>query len=415
MRGAPKVRPRNVRQTVARIWEYFGGERVRIVGVFGLVVVEAAFRILGPYLIGRAIDAMAALLGSGAADASALRGLQFPVLSLLAVYLGSGGATTLHGWVMAGVSQRMVRNVRRTLFAKLQRLPLSFFDLRTHGDLMSRVTNDVDAVSTTVSQSAVQLMSGVVVLTSTLTLMLILNPLLALAALVPVPLVILLAALITRVTRRLFKQRQQALGRLNGHVEETVTGIQAVKAFGREKMSVERFEKSNEQLRLAGTRAQILGGFLMPMMNVIGNLGFAAVAVVGGVMAARGTVSVGLIATFIGYSRQFARPLNEIANIYNTLMAAVAGAERVFDVLDEEEEPEDPPDALELTDPRGEVEFRNVSFGYRSDVPVLHGVSFHAAPGSVTAIVGRTGAGKTTIVNLLSRFYEVSELSLIHI
>ena len=413
MRGAPKVRPRNVRQTGAKIWRYFGGERWRLGAVLGLVIIEAAFRMAGPYLIGRGVDAMIALAASGGTGRGELRGLAMIVVALLAVYAGSGGATSVHGWTMAGVSQRMVRNLRRTLFAKLQRLPLSFFDLRTHGDLMSRLANDVDAVSTTVSQSAVQLMSSVVVLMSTLLIMFSLNPLLALASLVPVPLVLLLATAVTRVTRRLFRERQRALGGLNGHVEETVSGIEAVKAFGREGRSVEQFEEINEELRRAGTRAQIVGGFLMPMMNVIGNLGFAVIAVVGGVLAARGVVTVGLIATFIGYSRQFVRPLNEIANAYNTLMAAVAGAERVFDVLDEEEEREDAPDALDLRDPRGEVEFRNVSFRYRPDVLVLHDVSFRAPAGSVTAIVGRTGAGKTTIVNLLSRFYEVSEGSIL--
>ncbi|HVP18836.1 MAG TPA: ABC transporter ATP-binding protein, partial [Spirochaetia bacterium] len=208
-------------------------------------------------------------------------------------------------------------------------------------------------------------------------------------------------------------QQQDALGALNGHVEEIVSGIQAVKAFGREAEAGKRFALINEELRRYGTRAQIWTGFLMPMMNVINNIGFAFVAVTGGYLAVRGFISVGLIATFISYSRQFIRPLNDIANSYNTLMSAVAGAERVFEVVDEPEEPADAPGAVALERPRGEVEFRDVSFGYRPDVLVLRGISFHAAPGSVTAIVGRTGAGKTTIVNLLSRFYEISSGSIL--
>ena len=406
-RGAPRVRPRTLLRTVSRIWSYFGGERKGIVIVAVFILFDSALGMTVPFLIGKGIDAI-----GGAAAAAVIGGASLPLAvaaaALLAAYLGGALLQMLEGWIMAGVSQRMVRNVREGFFDKMQRLPLSFFDTRPHGDIMSRLTNDVDAVSVTLSQSAVQLMSGVVVVAGTLTIMFSLNPVMAVASLVPVPLVFALTASISRRTRRLFKAQQNALGALNGHIEETVSGIQAVKAFGREAESRERFAEINEKLRRDGTRAQIWTGFLMPMMNVIGNLGFAAVAVAGGFMAVRGMISVGLIATFISYSRQFVRPLNDIANTWNTLMSAVAGAERVFEVLDEQEEPADRPGATELIRPRGDVEFRAVSFGYRPDVPVLREVSLSAPAGTVTAIVGRTGAGKTTIVNLLCRFYEVS-------
>jgi ATP-binding cassette, subfamily B, multidrug efflux pump len=419
--GAPKVRPRDVRRSIARIWSYFGAERKQLVVIFALILVGTPLGMVGPYLTGRAVDAMAALARAAAPGAAAaagalpepLRALALAAVALLCAYVGSAVLGVAQAWLMAGVSQRMVRNVREGLFGKLQRLPLAFFDLSTHGDIMSRLSNDVDAVSVTVSQSAVQLMSGFVTVVGTLGLMLSMNPILTLASLVPIPLVFLLTSSISRTTRKLFRDQQKALGALNGHVEEVVSGIQAVKAFGRERRSAERFAEINERLRAVGTRAQILAGFLMPMMNVIGNIGFATVAVTGGVLAARGMVSVGVIAAFVGYSRQFVRPLNEIANTYNTLMAAVAGAERVFEVLDEAEEPADAPDAVELGRPRGEVELKGVSFGYRPDVRVLDNVSFHAPPGSVTAIVGRTGAGKTTIVNLLARFYDATEGSVL--
>jgi ATP-binding cassette subfamily B multidrug efflux pump len=418
-RFANRVRPNDVRRTVRRIWAFFAGEQGRLTLVAFLVVAEAALGMAGPLLLGRAVDALSAIAGAVAPAAAAglmaalsstgpVHALAVAAAALLAAYLGGAVLSTIDGWIMAGVSQRMVRNVREGLFAKLQRLPLSFFDLSTHGDLMSRLSNDVDAVSVTVSQSAIQLASSLVVVTGTLAIMLALNPLLAAASLVPVPLVLLLTSIISQRTRTLFKQQQDALGALNGHVEETFSGIQAVKAFGRERRSAETFAGINERLCQVGTGAQIWTGFLMPMMNVFGNIGFAAVAVTGGVLAVRGAVSIGVVATFIAYSRQFVRPLNEIANTYNTLMAAVAGAERVFEVIDEPEETPDQPDALELAAPRGHVEFRGVSFGYRSDVPVLRDVSFTAPPGSVTAIVGRTGAGKTTIVNLLARFYETT-------
>jgi ATP-binding cassette subfamily B protein len=416
-RGAPRVRPHDLRHTIGRIWTYFKGERGRILVVAGFILLDSALGMAVPYLIGRGIDAIAAIGGRQAATVASVLGaaslpasaLTMAAFALLAAYIGGALLQTVEGWMMAGVSQRMVRNVREGFFDKMQRLPLAFFDTRAHGDIMSRLTNDVDAVSTTVSQSSVQLMSGIMVVAGTLTIMFILSPIMALASLLPVPLVFALTTAISRRTRTLFLAQQNALGALNGHIEETVTGIQAVKAFGREPQSRAAFAAINERLCRDGTRAQIWTGFLMPMMNVIGNLGFAAVAVTGGFLAVHGLITVGLIATFISYSRQFVRPLTDIANTWNTLMSAVAGAERVFQVLDEKEETADAKGARELERPKGHVEFRGVSFGYRADVPVLREVSLDAPAGSVTAIVGRTGAGKTTIVNLLCRFYEVSK------
>jgi ATP-binding cassette subfamily B multidrug efflux pump len=412
MRGAPKVRPHDTRRSLARIWSYFKKERSRICLVFGFILVDSALMMSGPYLIGRAVDAIAAAGNSQTLGAPSAV-LIMAAGALLAAYIGAAFLQTLEGLIMAGVSQRMVSGIREALFDKMQRLPLAFYDTRQHGDIMSRLTNDVDAVSVTVSQSAVQLMSGIVVVTVTLAIMFILHPVMALASMIPVPLVFLLTSIVSRRTRTQFKVQQTALGEMGAHVEETVTGIHAIKAFGREPRAREHFENINQKLRRSGTRAQIWAGFLMPMMNVIGNVGFATVAVAGGMLAVRGLISVGLIATFISYSRQFVRPLNEIANTYNTFMAAVAGAERVFEIMDEAEEPADAEGTRALDKPLGEVEFRNVSFGYRSDVAVLHEVSFDAPAGSVTAIVGRTGAGKTTIVNLLSRFYEVTSGSIL--
>jgi ATP-binding cassette subfamily B multidrug efflux pump len=403
-------------RTLGRIWTYFGGERRWLLVIAAFILVDSALGMAVPFLIGKGIDAIGELPGSsGSLVRSALGTLGPPayalgvaVFALLAAYLGGALFQSLEGWIMSGVSQRMVRNVREGFFDKMQRLPLSFFDTRPHGDVMSRLTNDVDAVSVTVSQSAVQLMSGVVVVAGTLAIMIVLNPIMAAASLLPVPLVFALTSTISRRTRRLYRAQQNALGALNGHIEESVSGIQAVKAFGREPESRVRFAEINETLRHDGARAQIWTGFLMPMMNVIGNLGFAAVAVVGGLLAVHGMITVGLIATFIAYSRQFGRPLNDIANTWNSLMSAVAGAERVFEVIDDREEPADVEGARELVRPRGAVEFRGVSFGYRPDVAVLKGIDLKAPAGSVTAIVGRTGAGKTTIVNLLCRFYETS-------
>ncbi len=273
---------------------------------------------------------------------------------------------------------------------------------------MSRLSNDIDNVSTTISQSAIQLMSGIITILGSLIMMIILSPILTLASLITVPLVFLLTRTIAKRTGKLFKSQQMELGKLNGHIEETISGIYIVKAFSHEDKTVEEFDEINDRLCEVGLKAQIFSGFLMPIMNVINNIGFAAVAGVGGVLAVENMITVGIIASFLSYSRQFVRPLNNLANIFNTLQSAVAGAERVFEILDEREETEDVKDAKELSDPKGHVQFSNVYFGYRKDVNILKNINFEAKIGESIALVGPTGAGKTTIVNLLTRFYDVT-------
>ena len=396
LQGGDKAK--DARGTLRRLWHYFGGERRALVIVLALVLADGCFVLAGPWLVGRSIDAMTGRVNFGALEAAAL--------ALLSAYVMDAAVNVGQLRIMAGASQRIVFRLRRVLFEKLQRLPVAFFDARSHGDLMSRLANDIDNVSGTISQSTTQLMSTVITIGGSLAMMLVLSPQLTLAALVTLPLVLILTRIISRRTRVLFKEQQVVLGALNGHIEESVSGIQVVKAFGRERASIERFAELNARLREVGTRAQIWSGFIMPLMNVINNVGFAAVALAGGVLAVRGIVTVGIIASFIGYSRQFARPLNDLANIYNTLQTAVAGAERVFEILDEAEEQPDRSDAIDLDRPRGDVVFEEVGFGYRPDVAVLRDIDFAAPAGSVTALVGPTGAGKTTIVNLIARFYD---------
>ena len=302
-----------------------------------------------------------------------------------------------------------MKRLRNALFVKLQKLPVAFFDKRTHGELMSRLSNDIDNVSSTISQSTTQLMSGVIVICGSFIMMLILSPILTVASLLTVPLVFLLTRSIAKRTSVYFKAQQIELGKLNGQIEETISGIEVVKAFNHEEKAIAEFEDVNQKLREVGLKAQIWSGFLMPIMNVINNLGFAIVAVTGGFLAVKGVITIGAIASFITYSRQFVRPLNDLANIFNMLQSGVAGAERVFEILDELEEPDDLKNAVVLDKPKGHVVFENVSFGYRGDVPILKNMSFEADIGSSTALVGPTGAGKTTIVNLLTRFYDVTE------
>nr|WP_245640416.1 ABC transporter ATP-binding protein [Neobacillus massiliamazoniensis] len=399
----PVVKPKNLKGTLSRLWDYFGKERKMLSFIFALILVDSAITLLSPYLIGKAVDSMG--LHTGKVN---FNFLEMTIVILAVAYVSDAILTFLQGWLMAGVSQRIVRNLRASLFKKLQKLPVSFFDTRAHGDLMSRLTNDVDNVSNTISQSTTQLMSGLIVIIGSLVMMIILSPILTVASLVTVPLVFLLTRTIAKRTSVLFKDQQVQLGKLNGHIEETISGIEIVKAFNHEDKVIEEFEAVNKKLRDVGLRAQIWSGFLMPMMNVINNLGFTLVAVIGGILAVKNIITVGAIASFITYSRQFVRPINDLANIFNVLQSGIAGAERVFEILDEQEEPEDLPNAIPLDHPKGHVVFDHVSFGYRADVPILKDVSFEAPVGSSTALVGPTGAGKTTIVNILTRFYDVT-------
>lgn len=401
-REMPVEKAKDVRNTVRRLWLYFGGQRWALASLAVLVVLGSLVGLTIPYLIGRAVDTIEALNGG-------LRPLSVVVFVLLIAYLVEALTSFGQNYVMAGVSQHVVLVLRRSVFAKLQTLPLSFFDQHTHGEIMSRIANDLDNVSSTVAQSAVHLMASLLTLGGSFIMMVMLSPALTVASLVTTPLVYAAGRAVTTQTRRLYRSQQAALGKLNGHVEEMVSGLLEVKAFNREKEAVESFAEINRALQDVGIRADIWSGFLMPIMNVISNLGFTAVAAVGGVLAVKGLITVGVIASFLSYSRQFVRPLNEVASIYNGLQSALASAERVFEIIDEEEEPGDEECAIELVNPSGEITFKDVSFAYIDRKTVLHDVSFHVPAGSSLAIVGATGSGKTTIINLLTRYYDVQQ------
>lgn len=399
----PVEKPKNLKTTLKRLWFFVGKEKKLLATVFIFILIDAVLSLVSPYLIGRSIDTMAT--DSGVVNFGFLK---ITIVVLLVAYVMSGGLTFLEGWVMAGVSQRIVGSLREALFAKLQKLPVAFFDSHTHGELMSRLVNDIDNVSNSISQSITQLMSGIIILIGSFVMMLYLSPILTLASLITVPLIFLLTRTITKRTKILFKDQQKQLGMLNGQIEETISGLHVIKAFNHEDEVIQQFEQVNDELRKVGIKAQIWSGFLMPIMNIIGNIGFVVVAIVGSILAVKGMITVGVIASFITYSRQFVRPLNELANIYNVVLSGVAGAERVFEILDEKDEPEDAAGSIPLQNPKGHVVFENVSFGYREDVPIIKNISFEAAAGSRTALIGPTGAGKTTIVNLLTRFYDVT-------
>ena len=405
--SAPVVKPKSFWKSLKRLWGYFAGERRNLWMVFLLVVSSALVGLLVPFMIGRAIDAIAP--GKGNVRMDSLTGI---AIVLGAVYLADACFNIIQGFLMSGISQRIVQGLRTSLFGKMQGLPLSFFDTRSHGDLLSRLTNDIDNISSAVSQSTAQLISSAAVILGSLIMMLVMSPLLTLAALITVPMVLFLSNFIASRTGKLFKEQQAILGKLNGHIEESISGIAVVKAFGREEITVLEFDTLNRKLCVVGIQAQIWSGYIMPLMNVINNIGFTAVIGAGSLLVLRNWITIGTIASFLGYSRQFGRPLNEIAGIFNMLQTAIAGAERVFEVMDDPEEEDDKEHQTDLACPKGQIEFRNVTFGYRPDVPVLKDISFEAEPGSRIALVGPTGAGKTTIVNLLTRFYDVTSGSI---
>nr|WP_246579027.1 ABC transporter ATP-binding protein [Clostridium algidicarnis] len=400
----PVVKPKNFKETLIRLWEYFGRERRLLIVIFTLVIISSAFGLLVPYLIGKAVDALN--LGKLYVD---FKTLKIIAIVLISTYIMDSFITLLQGFIMAGISQRIVFRLREALFEKLQSLPLIFFDTNTHGEIMSRLSNDIENVSTTISQSTIQLMSSFINIIGAFTMMIILSPLLTVASMVTLPLVLFMTNSIAKRTKILFKEQQVVLGKLNGHIEEAISGIHVVKAFNREDKIIEEFDDLNSNLCEVGIKAQVWSGYIMPLMNVINNIGFAAVAAIGGVLAVKDLITVGIIASFISYSRQFARPLNDLASIFNTFQSAVAGAERVFETLDEKEEPRDIKNAQVLSNVRGDVEFQNVTFGYNEDSYVLKDISFNVKRGENIALVGPTGAGKTTIVNLLTGFYNVSK------
>lgn len=400
----PQERAQNRRGTLARLWGYLGGQGWTLVVVAVLVAFSTGLDLMGPYLMGRAIDVFIAQ--------NDLPGLARLVLLMVGVYLASSGISYLHAYLMAAVAQRTVRDLRADLFERLQELPLRYFDQHPHGELMSRLTNDIENVSNVLNESVTQLISSVLSILGVAAVMFWINVRLALISLVILPLMAVITRWVAQRTRIGFRRQQEQIGAINGLIEETVTGQRVVKAYGQEPALIAQFEAINAKLRTASTRAQIFGGLMGPLTNFVNNVGFAIVAGTGGWMAVRGLASVGTIAAFVSYARQFTMPLNQIATLYNTIQSAIAGAERVFEVIDETSEIEDHPQAQVLQPIQGKVIFDQVCFGYEKEVPVLKNVSLHAKRGETIALVGPTGAGKTTIVNLLTRFYDIERGSI---
>ncbi|UCF10935.1 MAG: ABC transporter ATP-binding protein [Candidatus Bipolaricaulota bacterium] len=394
-------RAKDARGSLRRLLGYLRRYRAAIVTVFVLATFGTSMALLGPYLMGRAIDLIVTRQGMAA------------VLRVLLAMLGCYGvawlANAAQGVLIATVAQRAMREIRADLFAHLQGLSLRFHDSRRAGETMSRLTNDIDAISRVLSQNVTQLFSGLLTMLGILLVMFILSPWLALASMVVLPLMFGLVVVVGRKTRSAFRAYQKNLGVLNGTLEETFSGQRVVTAFGQEDRVLSRFDVHNTTVRRLGIHAMTYALFVMPMMGILSNMNVAVVAGIGGWLTVRGAVTVGLITTFIAYSRRFAEPLRQLGGLYNQVQQALAGAERIFEILDEVPDLVDSPNARALGTVRGEVSFEDVTFAYEPGVDVLKDITLRATPGEVIALVGPTGAGKTTVVNLLGRFYDIAE------
>lgn len=395
-----KGKAKNWVSTLRRLWIYLSYHKGLLFLVLLMIVLSSAFGLLGPYLIGMAVDDYIVTKES--------EGILTLLLILACVYLLQSVSIFLQNYWMIGIAQKTVFTLRTELFCHLHKLPISYFDKRQHGEIMSRVTNDIENVSATLNSSVIQIFSSLLTLIGTLGVMLWLSPLLTFMSVLIVPLMYLGMKWITNRTGVLFKEQQRNLGDINGFIEETISGQRIVKTFSQEEKVIAEFIIKNEQLRNAGFWAQAISGFIPKLMNVLNNSCFAIIAGVGGFLALKGIITIGVIIVFTEYSRQFTRPLNDLANQFNILLSAVAGAERVFDVLDEKEEENEGQDAADFSSIKGSVEFRDVSFSYKEGGDTITDVNFCALPGETVAFVGPTGAGKSTMMNLLSRFYDAN-------
>jgi ATP-binding cassette subfamily B multidrug efflux pump len=390
---------RDPRHALRRLLPYLSPFRRMLIAVCALVVITTLLELIGPYLMGVAIDRFIAV--REAAGLARIAGW------MLLVYLLNNLFQALSSWLMADVSQRALKAMRRDLFTHLQSLPVGFFDRNPAGELMSRLTNDIDAINSAVSQNVTSLLASVLSLAGIMIAMFILDRSLALASLLVVPIMFAFTEFIARYTRSGFRELQRSLGQLNSVMEESISGQKVVKAFRRGDSASAAFRLSNEAVFRAAVSANSYAFLLMPLTNVLGNLFVIVLAGVGGWLALKGLVTVGIIATFISYGHNFISPLRQLANMYNSIQAALAGAERVFEIIDTPVEREDAPEAVPLDVVRGNVRFEQVSFGYRPGRPVIKEMTVEARAGETLALVGPTGAGKTTLINLLPRFYEI--------
>ncbi|MEG0339909.1 MAG: ABC transporter ATP-binding protein [Oscillospiraceae bacterium] len=407
----PGEKAKDFKGTISKLCSYLGKYIYAIIAVGIFAAASTIFAIIGPKILGSATNELftgvvAMLTGTGSINFSIIKDI---LLFLLLIYLVSSILSAAQGLIMTGISTKVSYNMRRDLNAKISRMPLSYFDKVQSGDVLSRITNDVDTVSQTLNQGLSQIVSSVTMLIGVVVMMLTISPLMTLVTLCILPFSLLIVGKVVKYSQPLFKKQQTYLGAANGHVEEMYGGHLVLKAFNGEEKSVDTFCKINDELYNTAWKSQFLSGLMMPLMNFIGNIGYVAVCILGGFLTLNGTISVGDIQAFIQYVRSFNQPIQQLANISNVLQQTAAAAERVFEFLAESEESADPPQAIDTSKIKGEVTFAHVHFGYVPEKTIINDFSAVINQGQKIAIVGPTGAGKTTMVKLLMRFYDVTE------
>ena len=412
--GMPGEKARDFKGTMKKLMAYLAMYKIPILFVGIFAVGSTIFNIVGPKILGRATtEIFNGLVGK----ISGGPGIDFDkigriLLLLLGLYVLSALFSFIQGYIMTGVSQKLTYRMRKEISEKINRLPMNYFDRQPHGEILSRITNDVDTLSQSLNQSATQLITSVTTIIGVLVMMLSISPLMTLIALLILPLSVGLISVIVKRSQKYFKNQQEYLGHVNGQVEEVYGGHNIVKAFNKEADVIAEFDRDNDMLYESAWKSQFLSGMMMPIMQFVGNLGYVAVVILGGWLAIKDVIEVGDIQSFIQYVRNFTQPIQQVAQVANMLQSTAAASERVFEFLEEEEEDQTAPDAVSIQGLEGRVEFCNVKFGYNPDHTIIHDFSAKVEPGQKIAIVGPTGAGKTTMVKLVMRFYDVNDGSI---
>ena len=410
----PGEKPKDLKKSVKKLTQYIAKYKIGIVVVMLFAAFSTIFNVAGPKILGKATTAlseglMKKIQGTGSID---FHKIGLILLIVLALYLASALFSFVQGWIMTGITQKVCYRLRREISEKINRMPMKYFESRTYGEVLSRITNDVDTLGQGLNQSITTIITSVATLIGVLVMMLSISPLMTLIALIILPISMGLIALVTRKSQKYFHAQQEYLGHINGQVEEVYGGHLVVKAFNHEKETIDEFQRTNRILYNSAWKSQFLSGMMQPIMMFVGNLGYACVALTGGLLAIKNVITIGDIQAFIQYVKNFTQPIQQIAQVINMVQSMSAASERVFEFLEEEEEiqlAEHPADISKVT---GEVTFDHVGFGYQPEQPIIHDFSAHVEPGQKIAIVGPTGAGKTTMVKLLMRFYDVDRGSI---
>ena len=403
-------KPKNFKSTLKKLVSYIGIYKIPIIVVMILAAIATVFAVIGPKIMAKATNAlfdglMFKIAGTGGIDFGYIGKI---LLFTLGLYIFSSVVSFVQGWIMSGISQKISFRMRKDISEKIGRMPMSYFESRTYGEVLSRITNDVDTLGMTLNQSVTQIITSIATLIGTLVMMLSISPLMTLISLIILPVSAILLSFVIKKSQRHFRTQQEYLGHINGQIEETYGGHTVIQAFNKEGETVEEFCRTNDILYKSAWKSQFLSGIMMPVMSFVGNMGYAGVAISGGLLAIKGVIGIGDIQAFIQYVKQFTQPIQQIAQVINQVQSMAAAAERVFEFLDEEEEEQTAENSTALPEISGCVKFDHVSFGYDPEKIIIHDFSADVQPGQKIAIVGPTGAGKTTMVKLLMRFYDVN-------